>query len=183
MASVYKIVFAGPVGSGKTRAVKTLSDIEVVSTEADATDDVKNLKHQTTVAMDYGVMYLANGDKVRLYGTPGQERFDFMWDILSENALGLVLLLDGSSPDPVGDLLAYTNAFKKIIETTVAVVGITHTEDNLDRDNAVRSAVSNALKSLNLPATVMSVDARERADMVMVMKTLLYSIDPLYQSE
>ena len=73
MASVYKIVFAGPVGSGKTRAVKTLSDIEVVSTEADATDDVKNLKHQTTVAMDYGVMNLANGDKVRLYGTPGQE--------------------------------------------------------------------------------------------------------------
>ena len=60
---------------------------------------------------------------------------------------------------------------------------ITHTEDNLDRDNAVRSAVSNALKSLNLPATVLSVDARERADMVLVMKTLLYSIDPLYQSE
>ena len=106
-----------------------------------------------------------------------------MWDILSENALGLVLLLDGNSPDPIGDLHAYVNAFKKIIDSTVVVVGITHTEDNLDRDNAVRSAVSNALKSLNLPATVLSVDARERADMVLVMKTLLYSIDPLYQSE
>ncbi len=68
-------------------------------------------------------MNLANGDKVRLYGTPGQERFDFMWDILSENALGLVLLLDGSSPDPEGDLHAYVNALKKIIDCNSGCCG------------------------------------------------------------
>ena len=104
MAQVYKLVFAGPVGAGKTTAIQTLSDIEVVSTDTQATDDVRLLKNTTTVAMDYGLMKLATGDQVRLYGTPGQQRFDFMWEILSENALGLVLMLKASAPDPVADL-------------------------------------------------------------------------------
>ena len=52
MANIYKIVFAGPVGAGKTTAIKSLSDIEVVSTDARATDDVKLMKATTTVAMD-----------------------------------------------------------------------------------------------------------------------------------
>ena len=80
--AVYKLVFAGPVGAGKTTAVQSLSDIEVVSTESVATDETRRLKRTTTVAMDYGVMRLDNGDQVHLYGTPGQKRFDFMWDIL-----------------------------------------------------------------------------------------------------
>ena len=101
MAQVYKLVFAGPVGAGKTTAIQTLSDIEVVSTDAYASDEVRLLKKTTTVAMDYGLMKLASGDQVRLYGTPGQQRFDFMWEILSENALGLVLMLKASAPDPV----------------------------------------------------------------------------------
>ena len=58
MANIYKIVFAGPVGAGKTTAIKSLSDIEVVSTDASATDDVKLMKATTTVAMDYGLMRL-----------------------------------------------------------------------------------------------------------------------------
>lgn len=179
MASVYKIVFAGPLGSGKSRAVKSLSDIEVVSTEAEATDDVKTLKHHTTVAMDYGVMNLAKGNRVMLYGTPGQERFDFMWDILTKNALGLVLLIDGSAPDPVSDLHAYAAAFKKIIAKSALVVGITHTSLS---DITVRPAIAVAMKELGLPPVVMNVDARERADMVKLVKTLIFSLDPTYEA-
>src|SRR5690625_6233998 len=89
MSNIYKILFTGPVGSDKTTAIQSLSDIGVVSTEASASDDVKSLKPTTTVAMDYGLMKLPNGDQVRLYGTPGQKRFDFMWDILARDALGL----------------------------------------------------------------------------------------------
>ena len=74
MANVYKLVFAGPVGAGKTTAIQSLSDIEVVRTEANATDEVRLLKQTTTVAMDYGRMNLPNGDQVRLFGTPGQKR-------------------------------------------------------------------------------------------------------------
>ena len=126
MASIYKLVFAGPVGAGKTTAIQSLSDIEVVRTEANASDDVKTLKKTTTVAMDYGLMKLASGDQVRLYGTPGQKRFDFMWDILTENALGLVLMLRGNSPDPVADLRTYVTEFRDFIDRTSVVVGITH---------------------------------------------------------
>ena len=114
MAQVYKLVFAGPVGAGKTTAIQTLSDIEVVSTDAYASDEVRLLKKTTTVAMDYGLMKLASGDQVRLYGTPGQQRFDFMWEILSENALGLVLMLKASAPDPVADLRHYVQAFRTL---------------------------------------------------------------------
>lgn len=179
MSSVYKIVFAGPIGAGKTRAVKTLSDIEVVSTEAAATDGVKRLKAETTVAMDYGVMNLSNGDRVRLYGTPGQERFDFMWEILTENALGLVLLIDGSAPNPVADLRAYVSAFRAIIDKTSVVVGITHTSWG---DRVVRPQIAAAMEEMGLPPTVMNADARERKDMVTLIKSLIYSLDPLYDA-
>lgn len=179
MSKIYKIVIVGPVGAGKTQAVKVLSDIEVVSTEAAATDGVGAVKAETTVAMDYGVLNLPGGDRVRLYGTPGQERFDFMWEILSENALGVVLLLDGSAPDPVADLRAYVAAFRRIIDETTLVVGITHSSWG---DRHVRPAAAAELARLGLPATVMNVDARERAEMVTLVKTLIYSLDPLHEA-
>ena len=64
----YKLVFAGPVGAGKTTAIQSLSDIEVVRTEARASDDVKKLKDNTTVAMDYGP------DEARQWGSSA-----FIW--------------------------------------------------------------------------------------------------------
>ena len=77
-AGTYKIIIAGPVGAGKTEAIRSLSDKGVVTTEEIASDDVAKMKKTTTVAMDYGVMILESGEQVRLYSTPGQRRFDFM---------------------------------------------------------------------------------------------------------
>ena len=82
-----KIIFSGTVGAGKSTAIAALSDIPPVATEAVATDETSQLKKTTTVAMDYGVLNLPDGEKVMLYGTPGQERFSFMWDILSEGGI------------------------------------------------------------------------------------------------
>lgn len=176
MASIYKLVFAGPVGAGKTTAIQSLSDIEVVRTEANASDDVKTLKKTTTVAMDYGLMKLASGDQVRLYGTPGQKRFDFMWDILTYNALGLVLMISASAEDPVADLRTYVEHFRQFIDSTALVVGITHA-DLAEVD--VRPAIARELVQLGLPTTVMDTDARDRAHMAMLVRSLIYSIDPL----
>lgn len=175
MATAYKIVFAGPVGSGKTTAIQTLSDIEVVRTEAAASDEVRRLKPTTTVVMDYGLMRLPDGDVVRLYGTPGQKRFDFMWDILTENALGLVLMVNASAPDPMADLRTYLGEFRDFIDRTAVVVGVTHT----DRGGwQVRSQAIELMASLGLAPCVMETDARSRADMAMLVKSLLFSIDP-----
>ncbi len=181
MKTQYKIVFAGPVGSGKTTAIQSLSDIEVVSTEANASDDVKKIKKTTTVAMDYGVMKLGNGDQVRLYGAPGQKRFDFMWDILTENALGLVVLINAKATDPMAELRVYLDAFRTLIDATSVVVGVTHTDTQVDI--AVRRRLSEGMVDMEIPACVMDVDARSRPDMAMLVKALLFSIDPFAGSQ
>ncbi|MEE9356953.1 MAG: ATP/GTP-binding protein [Sedimenticolaceae bacterium] len=78
--SNYKIIFTGPVGARKTTAINAVSDTPVIMTDEVASDMTRTRKKSTTVAMDYGVMNLGSGERVHLYGTPGQERFNFMWD-------------------------------------------------------------------------------------------------------
>ncbi|MDO4250609.1 MAG: ATP/GTP-binding protein, partial [Moraxella sp.] len=157
-ANSYKLIIAGPVGAGKTEAIRMLSDKGVVTTEEVASDKVKDMKKTTTVAMDYGVMKLDSGEQVRIYGTPGQRRFDFMWEILSENALGLVLLLNAEEADPVGDLHYYLDAFMPLIKSSALVVGVTHAE-NMPWD--LHTRLSEALISRGVAANVSVVDARE----------------------
>jgi len=173
-----KIVFAGPVGSGKTTAIGSVSDILVVGTEAKASDEVSQRKINTTVAMDYGVLNLEGGVKVHLYGTPGQDRFDFMWEILGEGAMGFVILIDSARPDPMADLDVYLKAFSKFIATSgdALVIGVTRTEltqgvDLLDRINGRLSEVN-----LNIP--VFEVDARQREDVKQMLLALLTLLDP-----
>ena len=83
-----KIVMAGPVGAGKTTFIRSLSEIPVVDTDEIATEDIG--KETTTVAMDFGMLTL-DEIPIFLFGTPGQDRFDFMWEVLCEGALGLDL--------------------------------------------------------------------------------------------
>lgn len=118
----------GPVGSGKTAAIRTVSDIDVVDTEARATDETVAIKPTTTVAMDMGVMMLGDGDKVVLYGAPGQDRFDFMWEILLEQSKGVVLLINHASGYSVADLAHYLDRLEEIDlgRGRPVVVGITH---------------------------------------------------------
>lgn len=75
----HKIVFAGTMGAGKTEAIRSLSDVPILQTEAFNTDQNTHQKLQTTVGIDYGEIVLENGTTVGLYGTPGQSRFDFLW--------------------------------------------------------------------------------------------------------
>ena len=111
----HKIIFTGPVGAGKTTLIKAFSDDAPILTEVRPSDDVANMKDQTTVAMDYGSVVLDEETKVHMYGTPGQQRFDFMWEILSKGSMGLAILINAAAPDPAADLRFYLNAFNKII--------------------------------------------------------------------
>lgn len=169
----YKLIIAGPVGAGKTAAIQVLSDKGVVTTDEIASDNIKFMKKTTTVAMDYGVMLLDSGEQVRIYGTPGQRRFDFMWEILSENALGLILLLNAEEADPVGDLDYYLDAFQPLIKGSALVVGVTHAE-NMDWD--LHDRLSARLVERGVAANVMVVDAREREEMRRMVRSLIYMI-------
>ncbi|TQJ47631.1 ATP/GTP-binding protein [Streptomyces sp. NBC_00080] len=97
-----KILVAGGFGVGKTTLVGAVSEIKPLRTEEYLTeagrpvDDTTGVeaKHTTTVAMDFGRITLREDLVLYLFGTPGQERFWFMWDELSEGALGAVVLAD-----------------------------------------------------------------------------------------
>ena len=171
----YKHIFAGPVGAGKTTAIETLSDIATVSTDKQATDMTAARKPQTTVAMDYGVMKISDTESIHLYGTPGQERFDFMWEILVENGIGLVLLLDNSRATAIQDMHFFLGAFRDFIAENKVVIGITHTDTHQSPSVSEYHA---QLKSSGLNPPVFEVDARSREDMTTLVKALLYSIDP-----
>lgn len=177
----WSILFAGPVGAGKTQAICTISDIEVVGTEAAATDETAQLKESTTVAMDMGVMHLDGGDKVRLYGAPGQVRFDFMWDILLEQARGLVLLIDHSRPDPVADLEFYLKSLCERMgnRPLPVVVGVTHLDlgGSYDLSPYRDRLLHHAAGAVGGVFPVLEVDARSPRD----VKTLLLALTSMLE--
>lgn len=94
-----KIVVTGPFSAGKTQFIQTISEIDVVATERRISRPEERIKDETTVAMDFGRISVDQDLVLYLFGTPGQRRFDFMWEVLSEGMLGFVVLLDSVRPE------------------------------------------------------------------------------------
>src|SRR5438270_10543160 len=116
-----KIVVTGPFSAGKTTLIRTISEITVLSTEKDITDHTKSRKAETTVAMDFGRITIDRDLVLYLFGTPGQDRFDFMWEILGEGMLGYILLVDSSRPDSLEEGVGILAAFRKMARVPFVV--------------------------------------------------------------
>ncbi|MCG9892463.1 MAG: ATP/GTP-binding protein [Thermosynechococcaceae cyanobacterium MS004] len=127
MRNLLKIVVTGPVGAGKTTFIRSISEIEVVDTDRRPTDETAEMKSGTTVAMDFGRITLGDEMWVQIYGTPGQSRFDFMWDILIQGAHGYILLVPAHLP---GSMRAARSikAFMQQRTQIPMVIGITHAD-------------------------------------------------------
>lgn len=171
----YKIIFTGPTGSGKTTAILTYSDIEPVMTEVKATDETKNLKANTTVALDYGVVVLDKETKLHLYGTPGQERFEFMWGILSNGARGLILLLDHSAEDPLKQLAFYLEKFNDLVKNVPVVVGVNKIDSPTTHQLKIEDYKKLAQK-MHTSIKIFGVDVRKEEDVRKMIMSLLFSI-------
>jgi len=117
-----KIVIAGPFAAGKTQFINTVSDIKTVSTERrTSTAGEKNVKDYTTVAMDFGKIRIDEEHELYLFGTPGQSRFDFMWEILGGGALGIIILVDSTDPKTFHEARRIINFFQSRFPVPIVV--------------------------------------------------------------
>jgi hypothetical protein len=170
------ILFTGPMGAGKTTAIESLSEIEVVRTEANNTERHIVDKNTTTVALDYGEIVLGADEKVRLYGIPGQSRFDFMWAILKKRAEGMVLLVNSDAADPIQEMLFFLDEFQDLYDKGGVVIGITRSDL---RTGPTIEQFSEALERLrpDLVIPVFTVDPREQAQMQDILLALVVNIE------
>ncbi len=112
-----KFVITGAFAAGKTTLVKTMSEIPVVGTESVVTDDTSVIKTNTTVGMDFGKLTLVDEDiivELSLFGTPGQQRFSFMWDVLAQGMDGYLVLVDLSRPETFAECGAIIEHFRQL---------------------------------------------------------------------
>src|SRR3954452_6355823 len=116
-----KVVVTGPFSAGKTTLIRTISEITVLSTEKDITDKTRSRKAETTVAMDFGRITIDRELVLYLFGTPGQERFDFMWEILGEGMIGYLLLVDAERDDSIAEAAGIQDSFRRMARVPYVV--------------------------------------------------------------
>jgi uncharacterized protein len=168
-----KVVVTGPFDAGKSTLIRTISETTVLSTERPVSERVEGHSGSTTVAMDFGRLTLPGDLALYLFGTPGQERFEFMWDILAEGMLGFILVVDGSSLDDAEghEAARIRHHFEELanVPYVVAVNKITGDPDE---------AVERVRGSLGLDdeVEVLPADIREREDVKQILVTLLREV-------
>ena len=166
-----KIVVTGPFSAGKTTLIRTISEITVLSTEKDISDHTKSRKAETTVAMDFGRITIDRDLVLYLFGTPFQDRFDFMWEILGEGMLGYILLVDSSREDSLGEAVGILAAFRKMARVPFVVALNRSAGMDPQDEERVRDVLA-----LDEDTPVVPCDATDRESVKSVLLALLYSV-------
>jgi len=167
-----KIVVTGPFAAGKTTLIRTISEITVLSTEKDITDGTRSRKAETTVAMDFGRITIDRDLVLYLFGTPGQDRFEFMWEILGEGMLGYVVLVDGAREDSLEEAVGILAAFRTMAARVPFVVAVNRTQ-GLDPEGEERIRTALALDER---VAVVPCDATDRESVKAVLLALLHTV-------
>jgi small GTP-binding protein len=166
-----KIVVTGPFSAGKTEFIRTISEIDVVSTERKISTQAEKVKDYTTVAMDFGRITVDEDLVLYLFGTPGQKRFDFMWEILSEGMLGFVVVVDSTRPETFREARSILDTFRGYAATPYVVAANKQDcEDAWDtEDLRIALKVDSDIKLLSCVAV-------DKEKVKTVLLELLYSI-------
>ena len=166
-----KVVVTGPFSAGKTTLIRTISEITVLSTERGITDSTRKRKAETTVAMDFGRITIDRDLVLYLFGTPGQDRFDFMWEILGEGMIGYLLLVDVSREESVQEAASILEAFRRMARVPFVV--------GLNRASADDHLLVESVRSrLDIPSDVaiLPCDATDKESVKNVLLALLYAV-------
>lgn len=169
-----KIVVTGPFSAGKTTLIKTISEVTVLGTERDITDESRAIKNRTTVAMDFGRITFGDGLSLFLFGTPGQRRFEMMWEILSDGMIGFIVLVHAGDDRSIDEAAHILETFREYADVPF-IVGVSHLDETEDDDQIVFAKVREALE---LPDSVEVVpcDPREREDVKSLMLHILFEV-------
>ncbi len=117
-----KMVITGPFSSGKTEFISSISEIDMVTTERGITTAAeKMVKDSTTVAMDFGRITVDEDLVLYLFGTPGQRRFDFMWEVLAEGMLGFIVMVDSTKPETFREAKSILETFRAYASTPYVI--------------------------------------------------------------
>lgn len=170
----YKIIFAGSMGAGKSTSIGTISDDDVISTDVVNTDKSSHSKLLTTVGIDYGQILLPPDIKIALYGTPGQDRFKLVWNIVTQGALGTIILIDSTAKNAAEELPFYVNYFHDHGMNNM-VVGLTHTD--VEGDYLTLDKCFDIMDASGFIFPIFAVDSREKEDVLLLVETLLASIE------
>ncbi|MGR8934227.1 MAG: GTP-binding protein [Gammaproteobacteria bacterium] len=170
-----KLVIVGSVGAGKSTAIRTVSEVPIVATEARASERrALQRKATTTVAMDYGRVSIEQ-TRLHLYGSPGQRRFDFMIPLLCKGAAGTIVMIDNGCDRPLDELDYFLKFYGAFLTTAPAVIAVTHYDDTHTRTGLIDYHRYCINQGFTLP--VMRLDAREKNDVEKVLRRLLTEIN------
>ncbi len=163
-----KVLVTGGFSAGKTQLIKTLTD-DFVSTEKPITDNNEILyKENTTVAMDYGKINI-DGKTVHLFGTPGQERFRFMWEVLDKNKSAFILLVDSTDIKKIKEAETFLDYFSK--DNVPFVIGC----NKQDLEGAL--SVQEIKNFLKVDADYIPLVATDKNNSMLVLKLLMKKIE------
>lgn len=167
-----KMVVTGPFSAGKTQFIRSVSEIEVVSTERKLTSAAeRSVKETTTIAMDFGRITVDNDLVLYLFGTPGQKRFDFMWEILSEGMLGFIVMVDSARPETFREARSILETFRAYAPTPYVVAANKQDLQDAWELDDMRHALRLDAKTKILPCV-----ATSKKQVKTVLLELLYSI-------
>ncbi len=166
-----KVIITGPFNAGKTEFIRSISEIDVVSTERKITDATRAIKEETTVAMDFGRITVDKDLVLYLFGTPGQRRFDFMWEILSEGMLGFVVLVDSVRPETFREARNILDVFR-----TYAKVPYVVAANKQDLEDAWSPEDLRIALRVDRNVKVLPCVATHRESVKKVLLELLYTI-------
>jgi len=166
-----KMVVTGPFAAGKTQFIGSISEIAVVRTERKISDETRAVKAQTTVAMDFGRITIDKDLVLYLFGTPGQRRFDFMWEILSEGMLGFVVLVDSVRPETFREARQILDTFRGYSDTPFVVAANKQDDPDAWSPEDIKIALGLDGNIKVLPCT-----ATKKESVKYILLELLYSI-------
>ncbi len=159
-----KVIVTGDFSSGKTQFIKTLTG-NPVTTERKVTEKSEYVKKsKTTVALDYGKIILEN-KIVHLFGTPGQKRFDFMWEVLDKDKSAFILLVDSTDKESIENSKFFLKIFQK--DNVPFIIGC----NKQDLPSAL--SVNEIRSILDIDADYIPLVAKDREKSMFLLRSLI----------